>query len=183
MRNASSTADYRNTVELYTYIYSKLNAERKLTADYRNTVELLQKERDGLKKDLSAFAAKYESLLKSASKSDSLSAELLKRDAELKKLGERSAGLDLALTKLRQENTALAEEARKAAEELRSVRTRMEQRLAAFRPIPIKSPERTRPSKKRPPLSNSRWKNPLKSNGKPRPSPRKTPGSRRSLPI
>lgn len=111
----------------------KLEAEQKVSSGYRNTVELLQKERDSLKKDLSAFAQKYETLLKSASRSDTLSAELLKREAELKQLGERAAGLDLALTKLRQENTALAEEAKKAREEVRSIKMRMEQQLAALK--------------------------------------------------
>lgn len=110
---AKVTAQYKEAAEGYSQASrqalqakTQLSATGKLAESYRNSVELLQKERDGLKNELSAFAARYESLLKNASRSDSLSAELLKKEKELQDLAKKTTALDLAFAKLKQEHAA-----------------------------------------------------------------------------
>lgn len=114
---------------------TQLSATEKLAESYKNSVELLQKERDGLKTELSAFAKRYESLLKNASRSDSLSAELLKKEKELQALAKKTTDLDLAFAKLRQEHAAALDSLKKA-EQLNAAsakeKAENEQRLAAL---------------------------------------------------
>ena len=110
---AKVTAQYKEAAAGYSLAsrqalqaQTQLSATEKLAESYRNSVELLQKERDGLKNELSAFASRYESLLKNASRSDSLSAELLKKEKELQELAKKTTALDLAFSKLKQEHAA-----------------------------------------------------------------------------
>lgn len=128
--NAASALELKKTTELYllsTREYTKAAkdaadagfkqaaAERE-AAQYKNSLAIMQRERDNLKTELAEFAKKYEVLLKNANRTDTLSAELLKRDEELKKISRKAAELDLASAKLRQEKDSLLAELTKTRE-------------------------------------------------------------------
>lgn len=95
----------------------QLSEAEQRARSYQNASELLQKERDGLKTELSAFARRYESLLKNASRSDALSAELLKKEKELQEFARKTTELDLALAKLKKEHETALEALKKTGTE------------------------------------------------------------------
>lgn len=118
------TAQYKQTEAAYSRLSSQtlqtkqqLSDAEKQAQSYKAAAELLQKERDGLKTELAAFAKRYESLLKNASRSDALSAELLKKEKELQTFARKTTELDLALAKLKKEHESALEAVKKAGAE------------------------------------------------------------------
>ena len=145
--NAAAALELKKTTDLYlisTREYTKVAKEaadagvrqaaaEREAAQTKNNLELIKRERDNLKTELAEFAKKYETLLKNANRTDALSAELLKRDDELKKLSEKTARLDLASAKLRQENNALLAELTKTRENAQKTDSEQKNQYAALK--------------------------------------------------